>query len=155
MNAVHVETHCQLRERLRRFEPVYWWLEYWGDWLGPAGDQDFPDFELSPLAKAMKRGRDYIAATSERDQWNEDLRMLEKSLGRLKIRERARDERISGYVVLYLLHNRKWALYQIETRFRVTWREIDNRLWYAYSYLEAGLDHIAPGMIHRPAPIWQ
>lgn len=150
-----VERHCELRERLRRFTQAYWWLEYWGDWLGPGGDRSMPEYELSPLGKAMKRGRDYIAATSERDQWNDDLQFIEKSLGHLKMREIARGERISGYTLLYLIHNRKWSLHQVECRFHVSWRAVDNRLWYAYSYVEAGLDHIAPGLLQRPAPIWE
>jgi len=172
MNAARerVERDCQLRERLHRFKQLYWWLEYWGDWLGPAGDRSMPEFELSPLGKAMKRGKDYIAATGERDQWNDDLQKLENSLGHLKVRESA--EKLSGYLALYLLHNRKWSLNQIEMEFRwrllkaerntqpifrttVNWRTVDNKLWYAYSYIEAGLDHIAPGLLQRPAPFWE
>lgn len=153
MNAAVAELHCQLRERLRRFSPLYWWLEYWGDWLGPAGDPRMPAFDLGPLAKAIMRGMDYIASTAEKDQWNDDLKAIEKSLGHLKNREA--NERISGYTCLYLLHNRKWALHGIETHYRVSWRIIDNRLWYAYAYLEAGLDHIRPGLVDRPAPIWR
>jgi hypothetical protein len=174
LNAVReerVERNCELRERLHRFKHLYWWMEYWGDWLGPGGDRSMPEYELSPLGKAMKRGKDYIASTTgEKDQWNEDLQKIENSLGHLRNREMR--EKISGYTALYLLHNRKWSLHQIETEFRyrvlkierdlpthertkVTWRLVDTKLWYAYSYLEAGLDHIAPGLTTRPAPIWE
>src|SRR4051812_21150547 len=118
MNAARerVERNCELRERLRRFQQAYWWLEYWGDWLGPAGDRSMPEYELSPLGKAMKRGKDYIASTNaERDQWNDDLQAIEKSLGHLKVRESR--EILSAHEGLYLLHNRKWSLHQIEGHF--------------------------------------
>jgi hypothetical protein len=169
--ADRVERGCELRERLRRFQHLYWWLEYWGDWLGPAGDRSMPEFELSPLGKAMKRGKDFIASTTgERDQWNDELQMIERSLGHLKVRESR--EVLSGYSALYLLHNRKWSMHQIESEFRhrvlkherdlspimrtkVTWRTVDTKLWTAYAYVEAGLDHIAPGLVRRPAPIWE
>lgn len=149
---------CPLRENLTLYRPVYYWLEYWGDWLGPRGDREFPEIPLSPIAKRMMRGKDYIRATAD-DVWNDDLKVLEKSLGPLKNSEKAvrkiDPSHPDMYRILYRLHNRKFSLDRIAIDEGLHYKTLDMKLSYAYRCVLGTMHQLDPSMYKRQAPAWQ
>jgi hypothetical protein len=153
----YYDAACPLREHMARFRPVYYWLEYWGDWLGPAGDRDFPEISLNPIARLMMRGKNYIRATAG-DVWNRDLQTLERSLGPLRNSEKAirqRDPRHTDlYRLLYRLHNRKWSLDQISIDEGLHYKTLDSKLNTAYTVVMTNIFQHDAGMYHRSPPQW-
>lgn len=149
---------CPLREKLSIYRPIYYWLQYWGDWLGPGGDRDFPEISLNPVARLMMRGKDYIRATAD-SVWNRDLQVLERSLAPLKLSEkqltRIDPRHTNLYRILYRLHNRKWSLHQIELDERLHYKTLDTKLSQAYHVVMTNIFNNDAGLYHRPPPMWQ
>lgn len=156
MNAAVVEVGCRLRSRVVSFTWLYWWLEYWGDWLGPEGDRSLPGIDLSPMAKAIMRGKDYIRATAGKS-YPTDIDHLEKALSPLKLHEAALckqdSRRTNEYRILYRLHNRKWGLRQIEEDEGIDWYTLDRKLVAAYTVVQVNLFARDPSMRFRQSPI--
>jgi hypothetical protein len=157
MTKKHYDAVCPLREKLTLYRPIYYWLEYWGDWLGPSGDRDFPEIALNPVARLMMRGKDYIRATADA-VWNRDLDTLEKSMAPLRNSEREItriDPRHTNlYRLLYRLHNRKWSLDQIAMDERLHYKTLDTKLCQAYHVVMTNIFSKDAGMYHRQPPIW-
>lgn len=153
----HYDAACPLREKLTLYRPVYYWLEYWGDWLGPRGDREFPDISLNPVARLMMRGKDYIRATAD-DVWNRDLQTIERSLGPLRNMERALrrvdPKHTDLYRILYRLHNRKWSLDQIAIDENLHYKTLDTKLSEGYRVVMSNLLNNDRGILLRAPPMW-
>lgn len=151
------DSGCPLREKLTIYRPVYYWLEYWGDWLGPSGDREFPEISLNPIARLMMRGKNYIRATGDQ-VWNRDLATLERSISPLRNSELAMrkiDKRHTDlYRLLYRLHNRKWSLDQIAIDERLHYKTLDTKLSESYRVVMTSMFQHDKGMYHRQPPQW-
>lgn len=154
----YYDAACPLREKLTLYRPVYYWLEYWGDWLGPTGDRDFPDISLNPIARLMMRGKNYISATTE-GVWNQDLQTLERSMAPLRNGEkeiqRIDSRHTNLYRLLYRLHNRKWSLDQISIDERLHYKTLDTKLSQAYHVVMSNIFKYDTGLYHRAPPFWE
>lgn len=158
MSAQHIDSGCPLRQRVIRFKPLYYWLEYWGDWLGPEGDRDLPGIDLSPLAKMIMRGKNYIRGTGDKTL-PRDVEAIEKALSPLKLHEKAQRARdphhVDQYRILYRLHNRKWGLRQIEAEEGLDWYKLDTNLERAYTIVQVNVFARDPTLLHRQPPTWR
>lgn len=154
----YYDAACPLREKLTKYRPVYYWLEYWGDWLGGEGDREYAAIAPNPLARLISKGKDYIKATGD-DVWNDDLRILERCLAPLKNSQRAFARIDPGHTnlhrLLYRLHNRKYSLDQIAMDERLHYKTLDTKLSEAYAIVTDRMFELDDGMYHRQPPAWR
>lgn len=144
-SATTFERPCELAGRLEGFKPLYYWLEYWGDWVanGTTG-------HLSVLAVMSKLREDGFTSRSTADDgFPTEIRTLERALAQVRLGNRYQ------YSVLAMLHIGKANFREIASSYGIRRRGLERTLWYAYSGAQARVLVEDFRLLERPAPIFR
>jgi hypothetical protein len=139
---VKIETNCPLKDRLKAFEWLYWWLDYWGHWARNGGYSP----GRTPLEDLIENGDERIRSTAPRT-FPRDIELLERGLARLK------NDQHFLWQVLARHHIADFSYAEICAQYNIRQRGLERVLWRAFSYLEAHYREHAPDLLRRPAPI--
>lgn len=144
MNAQRIETECPLKGRLKAFESLYWWLDYWGHWARNGGRSN----GRTPLETLLDFGDERIVSTSP-NSFPRDIEILERGLGRL------RNDAHFLWQLLAYHHIGRDSFAEICSRYDMRQRGLERNLWRAYSYLDAWYREHSPDLLKRTAPIFE
>lgn len=146
MSVAHVryDRVCELDGRLKAFTPLFWWLEYWGDWAaaGSTGSMNV----LQALIRLKEDG--FIDRSTAMDGYPDDIAVLERSLARLRIANRFQ------FSVLTQIHIGKACFREVASSYAIRRRGLERTLWYAYSAVDAAFQENDPVLWARQAPVY-
>jgi hypothetical protein len=145
MSTVRHERVCWLEGNLRRFEPLWWWLEYWGDWAATGGYKR----TRNPLAVMMDMAEDgFMPRSTADDGLPDDIAVIERCLARVK----ANNGRHFG--ILSQIHIGKMTRRELAGAMDKRTRGIDRELWHVYSAADAAFMLIDPYLRAQQAPVF-
>lgn len=135
---------CELDGRLKAFTPLWWWLEYWGDWVaaGSTGTMNV----LQALMKLKEEG--FLDRSTAQDGYPDDIAVIERCLARTRTANRYH------FSVLSQIHIAKLNFREVAGSYGIRRRGLERTLWHAYSAVDAAFLEIDPVLRGRPAPIY-
>lgn len=139
--AARVETNCPLEGRLKSFQWLYWWLEYWGQWARSGGARG-----STPLALLLEYGDERIVETNP-GSFPRDIELLEKGLGRLRLSSHFQ------WQVLAYHHIGRNSFREIVRMYDIRQRGLERTMWHAYSFLDDQYRRNAPHFMTKSAPL--
>lgn len=140
--AVRHERVCWLEGNLKRFEPLWWWLDYWGDWAasGTGGARNV----LAVMMQLAEEG--FLDRSTAMDGYPGDIAVLERCLAKVRTANRFH------FKLMTQAHIGKLLPREMAGGYGIRKRGLDRALWHAYSAVDAAFLEFDPVLRSRQAP---
>jgi hypothetical protein len=134
---------CELDNELLPYMPLYWYLEYWGDWArqnGPRG--------MSVLERLGKFGDEYMPPGTANDGFPLTIELIEKALAQLRLHDRFK------WRLIVAVHIAKTSFMEIGSGYGMRRRGVRRTLAGAYQATQAELLRLDHNFFAKPAPTY-